>query len=103
MTVKRSTESWMKTGPHLALVEPSAYIQLSTEYGDLAIVPADQAEKIAKAFANKECVSVALRDPISDEVIATIEPQPQIEDDGHINAAADPRLLKVLATFEPGR
>jgi hypothetical protein len=58
--------------------EPSmskrAFVQLATENEDLGIVQAGDALGVAQEFANEQGVAVTLRDPVSDELLATIQP-----------------------------
>jgi hypothetical protein len=62
---------------HIAQVEAAPmtdFLLLTTEAHDLGVLPAEQAEARAREHANVEGVPVTIRDPLTDEVIATVEP-----------------------------
>jgi hypothetical protein len=50
------------------------FVALATENEDLGIVPAGDAERIAQDYANESGETVTLRDPLSDELLATVHP-----------------------------
>lgn len=55
--------------------ETEALVALATEHADLGILPASKARDEAVKVANETGATVYLRDPMSDEVIDTVEPE----------------------------
>jgi hypothetical protein len=49
---------------------------LATPDSDLGLVPADQAKRRAKEAANETDQPISVRDPLTDEVLATSRPRP---------------------------
>src|SRR4051794_34230562 len=76
-----------------------AQMLLASEDADFGLVPAAEAADRAQALANAERVTIYVRDPVTDEVIQTVEPEPKARKPRERRAAPEPGSMfeKIVA------
>jgi hypothetical protein len=66
--------------------EAGGFAQLSSADADFGVVPAEGAEGHAQALANEGGVAITVRDTLTDDVLAAVEPESVV----YVSPAAEP-------------